>query len=270
MAMKSQLEKVTSTDGTPIAIARTGHGPALVIVGAGPTDRSANAPLAEVLSSRFTVFNYDRRGRGESGDTTPFSVDREFDDLAAVIDAAGGSVFVYGTSGGAAIALEAAARGLGTTMLALWEPPSIVDDEPTRLRPPTDYQAQLEAAVTAGRPGDAVELFFTLGIGWPAEWVAPMRDMPSWPAMEALARPLVYDAAIMGDFRPPIRRLRALDVPTLLIDGATVPWITSAVNLVARAIPGARRQTLTGQPHNVDAAVIAPALTEFFTEFFTA
>jgi pimeloyl-ACP methyl ester carboxylesterase len=260
MAMKSQLEKVTSTDGTPIAIARTGHGPALVIVGAGPTDRSANAPLAEVLSSSFTVFNYDRRGRGESGDTTPFSVDREFDDLAAVI----------GTSGGAAIALEAAARGLGTTMLALWEPPYIVDGEPTRLRPPTDYQAQLEAAVTAGRPGDAVELFFTLGIGWPAEWVAPMREMPSWPAMEALARPLVYDAAIMGDFRPPTRRLRTLDVPTLLIDGATVPWITSAVNLVARAIPGARRQTLTGQPHNVDAAVIAPALTEFFTEFFTA
>ena len=265
MAMKSELDKVTSTDGTPIAIARAGHGPAVVIVGAGPTDRSANAPVAEALSSTFTVFNYDRRGRGDSGDTKPFSVDAEFDDLAAVIDAAGGSAFVYGTSGGAAIAVEAAARGLGPTKLGLWEPPYIVDDEPTRLRPPEDYQAQLEAAVAAGRPGDAVELFFTLGVGWPAEWVAPMRDMPSWPAMEALAQPLVYDTAIMGDFRPPTRRLSGLAIPTLVMDGATVPWITNAANVVASAIPGARRQTLTGQPHNVDAAAIVPALTEFFT-----
>jgi alpha-beta hydrolase superfamily lysophospholipase len=150
------MNTVTSGDGTTIAFDRLGEGPPVVIIGGGPTHRSANAPVAKLLSEQFTVFNYDRRARGDSGDTAPFAVDREYDDLAAVIDAAGGSAMLYGTSAGAAIALEAAARGLVATKLTLWEPPYALDDA---ARPPADYDARLAAAVAAGRPGDAVELF---------------------------------------------------------------------------------------------------------------
>jgi hypothetical protein len=208
---------------------------------------------------------YDRRGRGGSGDTAPFTVDREYDDLSAVINAAGGSAFVYGTSGGAVIALEAAARGLGVAKLGLWEPPYILADEASRPRPAKDYQAQVAEAVKDGRPGDAVELFFTEAVGMPREFVAPMRETPFWPAMEALAQPLVYDAAIMGDFRLPTTRLGMVRVPTLVIDGATVSWMSSSADAVAKVVPNAQRRTLPGQPHNVDPAAIAPVLIEWFT-----
>jgi hypothetical protein len=161
------------------------------------------------------------------------------------------------------IALEAAARRLGVTKLALWEPPYYLDDEATR--PPKDYQAQLEAEVAAGRPGDAVELFLTQAAGMPGEWVAPMREMPFWPSMEALAQPLVYDAAILGDFRPPTKRLSQVKVPTLVMDGATVPWMSRSADAVAAAVSGAQRRTLAGQPHNVDPTAIAPVLIEFFS-----
>jgi alpha-beta hydrolase superfamily lysophospholipase len=262
MSTASGADTVRSSDGPEIAYDCSGDGPAVVMVGAGPTDRTANSPLAALLSTQFTVFNYDRRARGNSGDTPPFVVDREYDDLAAVIDAAGGSAFVYGTSGGAAIALEAAARGLGIGKLGLWEPPYVLDDEPTR--PPADYGAQLAAAVAEGRPGEAVQLFFTQAAGLPAEFVAPMRDQPFWPAMEKLAPALVYDAAIMGDFRLPTERLATVRVPTLVLDGGMTPWMSRSADAAAALVPGAERRTLTGQPHNVDAAAIMPPLVEFF------
>jgi alpha-beta hydrolase superfamily lysophospholipase len=216
------------------------------------------------MAAQFTVFNYDRRGRGDSGDTLPFSVDREYDDLAAVIAAAGGSAFVYGTSGGAVIALEAAARGLGVIKLGLWEPPYVLDDETTRPRPPADYEARLAAAVAAQQPGQAVDLFFTQAVGMPPEFVAPMHDMPFWPAMEELAQALVYDAALMGDFRPSAERLAKVEVPTLVVDGGTVPWMSHAANAVAMLAPRAQRHTLAGEPHNVDPTAIAPLLADFF------
>jgi alpha-beta hydrolase superfamily lysophospholipase len=164
----AKQDSVTSSDGTTIVFDRAGDGPPVVIIGAGPTDRSENAPVADLLSAHFTVYNYDRRARGDSGDTAPFSVGREYDDLAAVIDSAGGSAFLYGTSGGAVIALEAVGRGLGAAKLALWEPPYVLDDEPSRPRPPADYEDRVAAAVAAGRPGDAVELFFSAAVGMPA------------------------------------------------------------------------------------------------------
>jgi Alpha/beta hydrolase family len=258
----AKQDSVTSRDGTTIVFDRSGDGPPVVIIGAGPTDRSANAAVAELLSAHFTVFNYDRRARGASGDTAPFAVDREYDDLAAVIEAAGGSACLYGTSGGAAIALEAAARGLGATRLGLWEPPYLLDDEATR--PPADYHAQLAAAVAAGRPGDAVELFFTAAVGAPAEFVAQLRQAPTWPALERLGQALVYDAAIIGDFRVPTDRLAKVNVPTLVIDGGLTPWMSRTADAVASVVPGAQRHTLEGQPHNVDPAAIAPALIDFF------
>src|SRR5262245_18085187 len=161
----SETSTITSNDGTRIEFDRIGTGPAIVIIGAGPTDRTINTPVAELLATEFTVYNYDRRARGGSGDTQPYDVDREYEDLAAVIDAGGGSALVYGSSGGAVRALEAAARGLPITKLGLWESSFYLDDEP--VRPPDDYQERLAAAFAAGRPGHAVELFFTLAAGMP-------------------------------------------------------------------------------------------------------
>jgi alpha-beta hydrolase superfamily lysophospholipase len=253
---------VTSNDGTRIEFDRSGEGPAVVIIGAGPTDRSANTPVAELLAAHFAVYNYDRRARGGSGDTHPYTVDREYEDLAAVIDATGSSVLVYGTSGGAVIALEAAARDLPITKLGLWEPPFVLDDEP--IRPPADYQAQLTAALAAGRPGDAVELFFTLAVGMPTEMVTPMRDLPFWSAMESTAQGLVYDAAQLGDFRPRPDRLSQVAIPALVLDGGTVPWMSRTADAIAPLLARGDRRTLAGQPHNVDARTIAPVLTEFF------
>jgi len=174
------------------------------------------------------------------------------------------AAFLYGTSGGAVIPLEAVTRGLGATKLALWEPPYGLDGEPSRPRPPADYEDQLVAAVAGARRGDAVELFFTAAVGMPAEFVAGMRQAPFWQAMESRAQALVYDAAIMGDFRVPVERLGKVDVPVLVIDGATTPWMSRSADTVASAVPGAKRRTLEGQPHNADPAAIAPALVEFF------
>src|SRR5512136_3089047 len=148
------MQKVTSKDGTPIAFGKTGHGPAIILVSGALGDRSAAAPLTPLLSPHFTVLAYDRRGRGDSGDTAPYAVEREVEDIDALVTEAGGSAFVYGHSSGAVLALEAAARGLAITRLALYEPPFIVDNS----HPPVsaDYVARLNQLVAAGRRGDAV------------------------------------------------------------------------------------------------------------------
>jgi len=256
------VDTVVSRDGTSIAFDRSGAGPAVILVNAGPTDRSANAPIAALLQPHLTVFNYDRRGRGDSADTTPYAVDREYEDLEAVIAAAGGSAGVFGSSGGGFIALEAAARGLSITRLAVWEAPYILPG--SRPGVPADYGQQLTKLLSAGRRGDMVELFLTQAVGMPAEMVAPMRAAPFWQAMEAVAPALVYDASIAGDFSLPAERLASVSVPTLVLDGGTTPWLSSAAEAVAAALPDAQRRTLEGQPHNVDAAAIAPALADFF------
>ncbi len=256
------MNTVVSHDGTTIAFDRAGDGPAVIFLGAGPTDRNANAQLAGLLAPQFTVLNYDRRGRGDSGDAAPYAVDREYEDLEAVIDEAGGSAYVFGTSGGGILALEAAARGLAITKLAVWEPPYIVDD--SRPPVPKDYKEQLTELLAAGRRGDMIELFLTQVVGLPAEFVAPMRQSPFWPSMEAVAHALIYDAIIVGDFSLPIGRVATVKVPTVVIDGGQTPWLSNAAEAVATALPDAQRRTLEGQPHNVDAAAIAPALADFF------
>ena len=263
MTTTSETRTVTSTDGTYIEFDRVGTGPAVVIIGAGPTDRTINSPVADLLATQYTVFNYDRRARGGSGDTQPYSPDREFEDLAAVIKAAGGNAAVYGSSGGAIWALEAAVRGLSISSLVLWEPPYILDDETTRTRP-AGYPQQLADAVSQNRPADAVELFFTQAVGMPVEFVDQMRQAPFWEAMTASATALVYDSKLIGDFTLPADRLGAITVATLVVDGGTTPWLTRSADAVAKAVPTAQRRTLAGQPHNVDAAAITPVLAEFF------
>ncbi|WP_248964569.1 alpha/beta fold hydrolase [Sphaerisporangium perillae] len=253
---------VTSQDGTRIAYDSIGSGPAVIVIGGGPVDRTAESPLAALLAEHFTIYSYDRRGRGETVDTAAYSVDREFDDLQALITEAGGSAMVYGTSGGAMIAIQAAARGLPITKLALWEVPYILPG--TREPVPADYRDQQYALRAQGRFGDMMELFMLKAALMPAGFVEGMKAAPFWEAMAAGASCLAYDADVAADFGLPSEALKTITIPTLVIDGATTPWITAAAEAIADALPDAHRTTLHGQPHNVDAAAIAPAVTEFF------
>jgi pimeloyl-ACP methyl ester carboxylesterase len=257
------MRKVTSKDGTPLAFDRLGDGPPVILVCGGSTDRTANAPLAALLASHFTVFNYDRRGRGDSGDTAPYAVEREVEDLDALITAAGGSASVYGTSSGAALALEAAARGLAIKKLALWEPPFIVND--SHPRPPANQAAHYNELVAAGRRGDAVEYFMTKVVGLPAEFVAQARTAPWWPAQEALAHTLAYDATIMGDYALPTERVASVTAPTLVLaGGASQAWIRDTARVLADILSNAQHRILEGQTHDVAPEALAPVLEEFF------
>jgi pimeloyl-ACP methyl ester carboxylesterase len=252
---------VTSRDGTRIGYDRIGSGPAIIVIGGGPVDRTAESPLATLLAEQFTVYTYDRRGRGDTADTEPYSVDREFDDLQALITEAGGSAMMYGTSGGGMIAVQAAARGLAVTKLALWEVPYILPG--TREPVPADYRERQHALRADGRFGDMLELFMLKAALMPAEFVAGMKAAPFWDTMAAGASCLAYDADVAADFALPSDALKSITVPTIVIDGGTIPWITAAAEAIAAAVPDAHRSTLPGQPHNVDAKAIAPALTEF-------
>ena len=208
------MEDVASKDGTKIAFERIGEGPPVVLVGGGSVDHWINVPLAEALADDYTVFNYDRRGRGPSGDTPPYAVQREVEDLDAMIGAAGGSAFVYGSSSGAALALEAGVAGLPIDKLALWEPPYIID--PSQ-RPPADTAKTFTDLVSAGRRGEAVEFFMAKVVGMPAEFVTQSRSQPWWGAAEALAHTLAYDATIMGDYSPPLARAERVKPPTIVL-----------------------------------------------------
>lgn len=256
------MGKVTSRDGTSIDVDRIGQGPPVVLVTGGSVDRSSNAGLAKELSGSFSVFNYDRRGRGDSTDTPPYAIEREIEDIDAVITEAGGSAHLYGSSSGAALALEAAASGLPIMKLAMWEPPYILDEDK---RPPTDQVAQYETMVAEGRRGDAVEYFMTKVIGMPAEMVAGMRAQPWWPAQEALAHTLAYDARIMGDYSLPTDSAASVKAPAIVIaGGADFPWMRETAEALAKALPDGQARSLDGQGHDVAPTVLGPVLVEFF------
>ena len=216
------MNTVVSPDGTTISFDRLGEGPPVVLIAGAAADRSSHAPLAELLAADFTVFNIDRRGRGDSGDTPPYAVERELEDIGAVLEEAGGSA-LYGHSGGAALALEAAASGLPVRKLALWEPPYILDA--TR-QPPLDHVEQLEKMIAEGRRGDAAAYFLREVVRAPAEFVAQARTQPWWAAQEALAHTLAYDARILGDYALPTGRAESVRVPTLVLAGGVdFPWM---------------------------------------------
>ena len=256
------MEQVTSQDGTSIAFDRSGEGPPVVLVCGGSVDRTSLAGLAALLAPDFTVFNYDRRGRGPSGDTPPYAVQREVEDIGSVIGAAGGSAFLFGSSSGAALALEAAASGIPVTKLALWEPPFILDPA---FRPPADQVAQYERMIAEGRRGDAVEYFMVKVVGMPPEFVAGARNEPWWGGTEALAHTLAYDATVMGDYSVPTERAAAVTAPTIVLaGGADFPFMLETAPALADAIPNGQVRLLEGQGHNVDMTVLAPALKAFF------
>jgi pimeloyl-ACP methyl ester carboxylesterase len=258
------IRTVNSVDGTAIAFDQLGAGPPVIMVGAAFNDRSGTGPLAKALAAHFTVFNYDRRGRGDSGDTTPYSVEREIEDLDALIAEAGGSSAVFGYSSGATLALKAAARGLAITKLALYEPPFLVDDSRPPL--PANLPEQLAELIAAGRRGDAVELYQTKYVGIPEDVVAQMRHAPFRPALEAIAHTLVYDAMIIGDLSLPTELLGSITTPTLVIDGEKSPSsMCNAAQAVADALPNGRRCTLADQTHDISPEATAAALDDFLS-----
>jgi pimeloyl-ACP methyl ester carboxylesterase len=250
------MQTVTSADGTTIAFTRAGTGPALVLVDGAMCYRGMG-PLSERLTDHFTVYTYDRRGRGESGDTLPLAVEREIEDLEALVAHAGGSAYAYGMSSGGALILRSAAAGVPWLGLALYEPPFT--------GPKQDYTRELAQRLAAGRRGDAVELFMTL-VGTPAEAIAGMRGAPVWPIFEAIAPTLAYDDAVLGDGSVPRDEAAIVKVPAILIDGDASPsTLRDAAAAVADAIPQARRVTLAGQTHDVSPDALAPVLIQFFS-----
>ena len=255
------METVISKDGTTIAFDRIGEGPAVALVSGGSVDRTSLAPLAQELASDLTVLNYDRRGRGPSGDTPPYAIDREIEDIEAVVEAAGGEAAIFGSSSGAVLAMFAAEAGLGIGKLAMWEPPYIPEGFP---KPPEDQVEQYETMVAEGRRGDAVEFFMARVVGMPAEFVAGARTQPWWGATEALAHTLAYDARIMGDYEIPVDRAANVKVPSLVVaGGADVPFMRETAQALADALPDGQVRFLDGQGHDVDMTVLAPVLKEF-------
>lgn len=267
------MDKVTSKDGTTIVFDRLGQGPAVVLVcgASGVRSHPIMADLARQLAPHFTVFNYDRRGRGDSSDTRPYAVEREVEDIEALIDAGGGSACIYGLSSGAVLALEAASRlPAKIKKAALFEPPFIVDG--SRPPIPNDYVQHLTELSAAGRRGEAAEYFLTAAMGLPAEYLAAMKSGPMWAELEGVAHTLAYDGAIMGDTMSgrPLRTARwaSATAPTLVMTGGLSPefFHTGAKALVA-GLPRAEHRVLEGQSHGVAAEALAPVLAEFFSGF---
>lgn len=250
------METVTSRDGTHIAFDQSGVGPAVILVVGAFNDRMTGAPLARALESQFTVITYDRRGRGASSDTTPYEIEREIDDLEALIAHVGGSACIFGYSSGAVLALRAAADRRAISRLALYDPP------------PTGTTAgalapQLSALIAAGRRGEAVELFQREAVGIPAEIIAQLRHAPFRPALEQMAHTLVYESTILRAL--PSSMIEAILAPTLVIDGERSPAVLrQAAQSLADALPMGHYRTLPGQGHDLVPEAIGPVVQEFF------
>jgi pimeloyl-ACP methyl ester carboxylesterase len=255
-----------SKDGTAIAYERTGNGPALILVDGALCSRSFGPmpKLAPLLAPHFTVYTYDRRGRGQSGDTQPYSKEREVEDIAALIEQAGGSAFLLGLSSGAALALEAAASGLNVRKVVAYEPPYV---DLTGERGAAQHEPRLKALVAEGNRSGAVKYFLRDMVGVPAFAVVMTRLMPwIWRKLAAVAHTLPYDAAVMNQFQMPTARFASIRIPTLAMHGGkTDVRLQKAAVAVADAIPGAQHVTLEGQTHNVKPDVLTPAVVKFFT-----
>ncbi len=263
------MNTVTSLDGTVIAFEQLGSGLSVIIVGGLLCDRAKTHPLATELAKHVTAINYDRRGRGDSGDTAPYAIEREFDDLAALIAAAGGKASVYGHSSGAGLALRAAAHGLPITRLVLHEPPYARDVEVER-QSAKAFAEQLGPILAQRRHSDAVALVMTEIMGMAPEMIEQMRAEPWWAQLEAMAPTIAYDSLIMGDNQGgtvPIDALDAVTVPTLvLVGGASPEGMIDVGQQVANGLPNGRFRLLEDQEHVVPPEILVPVLAEFFRE----
>ena len=266
------MPHATSADGTPIGYDWLSHdGPVLILVSGGLDDGTENVPLGEHLADTFAVVAYRRRGRGDSGDTEPYAVQREVEDLAAVIEATGGRAHLFGASSGGALALESAAAGLPIARIAVHEVPYLLGEE--MLAAWREYTANLAAALDCDDRDEALRLFMRLA-GSSNEEIAGAEAAPVWPALRALAPTLRYDAACLGDGPPPATRLAAVSQPVLLTTGASTDphsaglptdFFGAAADLTAAHLPNARRTTIEVPGHIPDPALLAPVLTAFYT-----
>jgi pimeloyl-ACP methyl ester carboxylesterase len=264
------MNKVVSKDGTKIAFDQVGSGPAVILVNGAMSYRAFDptlAQVAELLSKDFTVYNYDRRGRGESGDTKPFMKKREIEDIQALIEDAGGEAMLFGISSGGAIALETAAVTPGVTKVFVYEVPFIVDDSRQPLLNYAQYTSKLAAE---DKLDELVEYFITQVAGMPPEFVGGMKqDQSMWGGMKTIAPTIPYDAAFVGEFmkgKPLSADYWAkVKVPVLVAAGGASPaFFHNTADALAKALPNASRQTLAGQTHQVDPNVLAPVLIGFF------
>ena len=258
---------VTSRDGTRIAYDHVGDGPPLVLVGGALSERrfSKLVQLAELLAGHFTVVNYDRRGRGDSGDTPPYALEREYEDLQAVVDVVGGTASAWGWSSGAVLAARAAGAGVTLDRLALYEPPFLVDD--SRQPPPADFEAQLARLLAEDRRGDAVKLFFVKGMGMPSVIPNVMRLLPFWRRLKALAHTIPNDWAMLGhdhQGKPLVAaEWAAVTQPTVVLAGAKSPaQLRNAARALAEVLPNATHIELPGQSHNPSMKALAPVVIE--------
>ena len=268
------MNTVQSKDGTVIAFSRSGKGPALVLVDGALCHRKFGpmAGIAALLTPHFTVYTFDRRGRGESADTKPYSIEREIEDIAAIIKEAGGTAYLFGTSSGAALALEAAARLIGVRKAALYEAPFYFDDaHPPR---PSDYLAKVTALIATDRRTDALKLFMRT-VGMPAIFINAMRWMPVWRKLKRVAHTLPYDLTIVADTKAgkplSVERWASVTMPVLTAVGGKSPeWWQTAMKELAGVLPNAQHVTLPGQTHMVKASVLCPVLKGFLTNSTTA
>jgi pimeloyl-ACP methyl ester carboxylesterase len=263
------MQTVVSKDGTQIAFDQTGNGPALILIGGMFEQRAMESETAQLaalplLAEHFTVFHYDRRGRGDSTNTLPYAVAREIEDIEALIDHVGGAAFLSGISSGGALAFEAAlALGAKVNKLAIYEAP--YNDDSQARQGWSAFRTQLDKTLAAERWGDAVGLLMML-MGVPAEQLDEMRQYPMWPMWEAIAPTIAYDAAVLGEEAAvPVDQAARLNTPTLVMSGsASYPFMYDSAVTLARAIPGAEHRVLEGQTHEVAADALAPVLIEFF------
>jgi pimeloyl-ACP methyl ester carboxylesterase len=250
---------IESVNGTRIALDRSGSGPSLVIVVGAFCDRSTSKPLAALLAPRYTVYEYDRRGRGDSGNSPPSSIQSEIQDLAAVVATAGEAPFVYGHSSGGALALEAAADGLEVRGLAVYEPPYTGDNDPG-----PEFGRHLDQLVAAGHRDQAAEQWLAM-TGAPPTVIASIKGGPGWPHLQALAHTLSQDLRLGNDGRVPTERLNRIDAPVLVMAGEdSPPWAAAAAATLTGALPHAGRRTVGGQQHVPAAPVVAAILQSFF------
>jgi len=266
MTTQDLTSTVVSRDGTTIAVDRYGSGPPIVLVGGAFTGRPALTPLAQALAPYFTVFGYDRRGRGGSEDTLPYAPAREVEDLAAVIAATGGPACVFGHSSGAGLAVLAAADGVAISRLALYEAPYMVDKGD--YLPPPDLAARITELSASGRRGEAVEYWMTDTIRMPPDAVAQLRQSPMWPGLEAVVHTAAYDATIMADQERgdplPAAWATQVTIPTLIMDGENSPaWQHRSMDALAALLPNTQRHTFPGADHGVAPDVLAPVLRDF-------
>ena len=261
------IDTLTSSDGTTIAFDRLGEGHPVIVVGGQLCDRALTRPTAEELAKHFTVFNYDRRGRGDSGDTAPYAVEREIEDLGVLIAEVGGTASVYGHSSGAALALHAAA-GLPIAKLVMHEPPYNPDGDEDRQRDTRKEAEHIKTLLAEDRRGEAVEYFWR-SIGMPQEMVDEMRHTPRWAELEAMAPTMAYDSEVMGDISrggavPTDLAGRVRTATLVLVGGASPAWMLEVGKQVADALPNGQHRVLEGQEHVVPPEVLVPVLEEFF------